>query len=162
MSRESPPSRFRTAFDAVLREYEGITNITLAAHPIAEKLKNCHSVESFILLIQDLAQEFGDFPGTDRIMKSLNNSVSLLSMLAAIPVLGNTIGIVCQLARLSWVCSASDTYYTAIPAYNSNTNWHRHPTYRMYPFIVVLMCVSFLHPSASGDKGSEDRLQTAS
>jgi len=94
MSRESPPSRFRTAFDAVLREYEKITNITLAAHPIAEKLKNYHSVEPTILLIQDLAREFGDFPGIDRIMKSINNSVSLLSMLAAIPVLGNAIGIV--------------------------------------------------------------------
>ena len=94
MSRESPPSHFRTAFDAVLREYEKITNITLATHPIAEKLKNCHSVEATILLIQDLAREFGDFPGIDRLMKSINNSVSLLSMLAAIPVLGNAIGIV--------------------------------------------------------------------
>jgi len=94
MSHESRLSRFRTAFDAVLREYEKITNITLAAHPIAEKLKNCHSVEPNILLIQDLAREFGHFPGIDRIMKSIENTVSVLSMLAAIPALGDAIDIV--------------------------------------------------------------------
>ena len=53
--------------------------------------------------------------------------------------------------------SASDTYYTAIPAYNSNTNWHRHPTYRMYPFFWFLRAyLSYIqvHQATKGVKTS--------
>ena len=158
MSRESRPSRFRTAFDAALQEYEKITNITLATHPIAEKLNNCHSVELIILLIQDQAREFGDFPGIDRIMKSIKNTVSVLSMLAATPALSDAIDIVRPKALMRAFNSTSDAYSTAIPACESNTNWHRHPTYRVYPFL-VLTCVSFSHPNLLGGKGSGDQLQ---
>ena len=158
MSRESRPSRFRPAFDAALQEYEKITNITLATHPIAEKLNNCHSVEPIILLIQDQAREFGDVPGIDRIMKSVKNTVSVLSMLAATPALRDAIDIVRPKALMRAFNSTSDAYSTAIPACESNTNWHRHPTYRVYPFL-VLTCVSFSHPNLSGGKGSGDQLQ---
>jgi hypothetical protein len=133
MSRESRPSRFRTAFDAALQEYEKTTNITLATHPIAEKLDNCHSVELVILLIQDQAQGFGDFPGIDRIMKSIKNIVSVLSMLAATPALSDAIDIVRPKALMGVFNSTSDAYST-VTACESNTNWHRHPTYRVYPF----------------------------
>ena len=131
MSRESRPSHFRTAFDATLQEYEKITNITLATHPIAEKLNNCHSAESIILLIQDQARELGDFPGIERIMKSIKNTVSVLSMLAAIPALGDAIDIVRPNALMRAFNSTSDAYSTALPACESNTNWHRYPTYRV-------------------------------
>jgi len=77
-----------------LQEYEKITGITLLKHPIAEKLHNCHSVEPIILLIQDQARDLGDFPGSNRIMESIKNSVSVLSMLAATPALGDAIDIV--------------------------------------------------------------------
>ncbi len=158
MSRESRPCRFRAAFDAALQEYEKITNITLATHPIAEKLNNCHSVEPIILLIQDQAREFGVFPGIDRIMKSIKNTVSVLSMLAATPALRDAIDIVRPKALMRAFNSTSDAYSTAIPACESNTNWHRRPTYRVYPFL-VLTCVSFSQPNLSGGKGSGDQLQ---
>ncbi len=82
MSHQSPSSRFREDFDAALRDYEKTTNITLAKHPIAEQLQNCHSDESTITLLQDQARQFGDFQGSDRIMKSIKNTVSVLSNLA--------------------------------------------------------------------------------
>jgi hypothetical protein len=93
MHHESRSSRYQRTFDAALQEYEKI-GITLVKHPIAEKLHNCHSVEPIILLIQDQARELGDFPGSNRIMESIKNSVSVLSMLAATPALGDAIDIV--------------------------------------------------------------------
>jgi hypothetical protein len=94
MHHESRSSRYQATFDAALQEYEKITGITLVKHPIAEKLHNCHSVEPTILLIQDQARELGDFPGSNRIMESIKNSVLVLSMLAATPALGDAIDIV--------------------------------------------------------------------
>lgn len=94
MSHQSQVSPFRGAFDVALQEYEKTTNITLANHPIAEKLHSCHSVESIILLLQDQARQLGDFSGSDGIMKSIKNTVSVLSMLATTAGFGDTIDIV--------------------------------------------------------------------
>jgi hypothetical protein len=93
MSHQLQSSRFRSAFDAALQEYEKATNITLAKHPIAEKLQNYHSVEPIIIFLQDQAREFGDFPGSDRIMRSIENTVAVLFALAA-TALGDTIDVV--------------------------------------------------------------------
>jgi hypothetical protein len=94
MHHESRSSRYQGTFDAALQEYEKVTGITLVKHPIAVKLHNCHSVEPIILLIHDQARELGDFPGSNRIMESVKNSVTVLSMLAATPALGDAIDIV--------------------------------------------------------------------
>jgi hypothetical protein len=88
MSHQSQSSRFRGLFDAALRDYEKTTNVTLANHPIAEQLQNCHSVEPIIALLQDQARELGDFPRGDEVMKSIKNTVSVLSMLASTVALG--------------------------------------------------------------------------
>jgi hypothetical protein len=94
MSRQFQSSRFRALFEAALQDYEKTTNITLAKHPLAEKLQNCHTVEPIIIILQDQAREFGDFPGSDRIMKSIKNTVSVLSMLVSIAAFGDAIDIV--------------------------------------------------------------------
>jgi hypothetical protein len=94
MDHESPSSRYQGTFNAAVQEYEKITGITLVKHPITEKLHNCHSVEAIIPLIQDQARELGDFPGSNRIMESIKSSVTVLSMLAATPALGDAIDIV--------------------------------------------------------------------
>ncbi len=89
MGHQSQPSRFQRTFDVALQEYEKLTNITLANHPIAEKLHNCHSVEPIIALLQNQVRQFGDFSGSDSIMKSVKNTVSLLSSLASTAALGD-------------------------------------------------------------------------
>ena len=94
MSRQFQSSRFRALFEAALQDYEKTTNITLAKHPLAEKLQNCHTVEPIITLLQGQAREFGDFPASDRIMKSIKNTVSVLSMLVVTAVFGDAIDIV--------------------------------------------------------------------
>jgi hypothetical protein len=91
MSHQPGSSRFRALFDAALREYEKTTNINLPKHPFAEKLQHSNTVKSVIALLQDQARELGDFPGSSRIMKSINNAVSTLSIFSATPAFGDAI-----------------------------------------------------------------------
>jgi hypothetical protein len=81
MSGQSRPSRFRELFESALQDYEKTTNLSLAKHPLAEQLKNYDSVESITTFLQDHARKFGDFPGSDRLMKSIKNIMSILCTL---------------------------------------------------------------------------------
>ena len=82
MSHQSESGRFRGLFDTALQHYEKTTNITLAKHPLAEQLQNCHTIESTTNFLQNKAREFGDFRGSDKIMVSIKNIVSILFMLS--------------------------------------------------------------------------------
>jgi hypothetical protein len=94
MNPHSGSSRFRTLFDVALRDYEKTTNITLAKHPIAEQLQNCHTVEPIMTLLQGQAREVGDFPGSDKMMESIKNTISVLCMLGDTAALGDAINLV--------------------------------------------------------------------
>jgi hypothetical protein len=91
MNHQSGPSRFRALFDAALREYEKTTNINLPNHPLAEKFQNSNSVKSVIAILQDQARQLGDFPGSSRIIKSINNAISTLYILSTTPAFGDAI-----------------------------------------------------------------------
>ena len=82
MSYQSKSGRFRRLFDAALQHYEQTTNIILANDPLSEQLQNCHTVESTATFLQDKAREFGDFRGSDRVMVSIKNTVSILFTLS--------------------------------------------------------------------------------
>ena len=82
MTGLSGSSRFPEIFQAALQDYEKTTNISLAKHPLAERLQGYHSVDSIATFLQDQAREFGDFRGSDRIMGSIRNTVSILCMLS--------------------------------------------------------------------------------
>jgi hypothetical protein len=94
MRGHSEPARFHQLFDSALQSYEKTTNITLAEHPLAEQLQNYHSVESITTFLQDHARKSGDFSGIDRIMKSIENIVSVLCMLSATAALGDSVHLV--------------------------------------------------------------------
>jgi len=91
MSDQSGSSRLQALFELALRDYESTTNITLAKHPLAEELEKCQSVESIIALLQDEAE---GFRGSDRIMRSIGSTVSVLDQLSTITPLGGAIGLV--------------------------------------------------------------------
>jgi hypothetical protein len=91
MSYQLGSSRFRGLLDAALQHYEKTTNISLAEHPLAEQLHSCHAVDSITTFLQDKAREFGDFPGSDRAMNAIKNTVSILSMLSSTAVLGDLV-----------------------------------------------------------------------
>jgi hypothetical protein len=76
-------SRFRVLFESALRDYQIQTGMTLANHPLAEKLQNCNSVESVTALLQDQARAFSEFQGDNgRVAKSLMGVVSVLYSLS--------------------------------------------------------------------------------
>ena len=87
-------SRFRVLFEAALRQYEDQTEIPLVKHPLAEQLQNCDSVDSVITVLQEQVWAFSEFRGSDRIMKSLEGVVSVLSTLSSVADLGGSIGLV--------------------------------------------------------------------
>ena len=97
-----------------LEDYEIKTKISLAQHPLARKLENCHSVESITILLQDQARTFGEFRGRDRVMKSIRSTVSFLYKLSATAALGDGIGLVRQKAPMA-VFHVSDVVLQAFP-----------------------------------------------
>jgi len=94
MSDQSRPSRFRDLFESALQDYEKITNISLVKHPLAEQLQIHSSVESITTFFQDHSRKFGDFPGSDRFMKSIKNIISILCTLSATAALGDSVHLV--------------------------------------------------------------------
>jgi hypothetical protein len=105
MNEQSGSSTFQTLFESALRDYEAKTGIPLASHPLAEKFQNCQSVDSVTTLLQEHAQAFSEFRGSDKILKSLKNVVSALSRVSATATLGHAIGMACL--KLLFACSTS-------------------------------------------------------
>jgi len=96
MTGQSVSFHLRTLFELALEDYEIKTQISLAEHPLAQKLENCHSIESIATLLQDQARTFGEFRGRDRMMKSIRNIVSFLYKLSATTTLIDGISLVRQ------------------------------------------------------------------
>ena len=97
MGDESESFDFHANFVSALQDYEKQTGIPLAKHPLAEQLQNCYSVESVTAVLQEQAQGFRDFRGSDRIMELLKSAVSVLCKLSTTTgTPGGVIGLVCR------------------------------------------------------------------
>jgi hypothetical protein len=94
MTDDSASSHLKVLFDAALQDYEAQTGIHLAKHPLAERLQDCHSVETITAVLHEQIQAFNEFWGKDKIIKSLKNAVSVLYKLSACAKLGEVIGVV--------------------------------------------------------------------
>ncbi|KAH9983483.1 hypothetical protein BJV74DRAFT_618971 [Russula compacta] len=93
MGDQSGSSRFQDLFESALQHYEHQTGISLPDHPLAQQLQTCNSVESIIALLQQQANAFSEFRGSDRILKSLKNLVSVLCKLSATAHPGDAVGL---------------------------------------------------------------------
>jgi hypothetical protein len=123
MSEQSGfPPHFRVLFESVLQTYEKKTGVILAEHPLTVQLHRCHSVESITTVLEGQSQHLTDFPGGDRIMRSIQNTVSILTRLSS--------------AAFGLVTSESDglfhisltRFLQDTPTCESNTRWSRRPT----------------------------------
>ena len=94
MGDQSGSSRLRVLFENALRDYETKTGIALAEHPLAERLQECHDVESFTAVLHEQTESFKEFRGKEKFMKSLQNTVSFMYKLSAFTELGEVIGMV--------------------------------------------------------------------
>jgi hypothetical protein len=96
MPDNAESASFRSLFESALTEYENKTDITLAEHPLAIQLQACHSIESITALLQGQARTFSKFRGSDRVIKSIKNTLSILTTLSDTATLGDSIGLVSQ------------------------------------------------------------------
>jgi hypothetical protein len=95
MSDQPRVSHFQVLFESALQDYERQTGITLANHPLAERLQTCESAESVTALLQEQARALSEFRESDKIMRSLKNVVSILSKISATAALGQDFRTVC-------------------------------------------------------------------
>jgi len=94
MADQSASARFRVLFEAGLQVYEKKTSITLAAHPLAVQIQSCHSVESISAVLQGQARAFTKFRESDKMMKLIKNTLSILTALSDTATLGDSSGLV--------------------------------------------------------------------
>ena len=111
MSDQSGLARFQVLFEASLEEYEKQTGITLAKHPLTEKFQHCDSVESVAAIFQEQVPACSEFRGRDRIIKSLNSTISVLCALSV----GVNLGLVRP--KISMGCSRSLMLILQLPPF---------------------------------------------
>ena len=110
MAHQSESARFQALFEAALQAYERKTGASLAQHPLAIKLQSCDTVEAITGLLQDQAQAFGHFQGSDNIMKSLKTIVSTLSTLSSAASFADAFGLVRHKGLMACITSLSFIY----------------------------------------------------
>ena len=82
--------------ESALRHYEKNAGITLAdwEDSLAIRLQRCHSIDDITTLLQDKTQAFDDFRQRDRIFKSINATVSILTPISALASAADGAGLV--------------------------------------------------------------------
>ena len=87
-----------------------MAGVSLTQHPLAIKLQRCDSIEAITGLLQDQAQAFGHFRGSDKIMKSLKTTVSILSKLSFAASRSDAFGLVRQKRLMACLTSLTFIY----------------------------------------------------
>jgi len=113
MTEQSGSARFQELFESALRAYEKKTGITLSRHPLAMKLQTCDSVEGITALLQDQAK---GFKKSDKVIKSTETIVSILTPLSFAVSLPDTIGLVRREALIYCFTSLTIFIQTFPPA----------------------------------------------
>jgi len=158
MGDQSRSTQFRALFESALQAYEKTTGIALAQHPFAVKLQSCHTVESITALVQDQVSAFSAFGGKDRITKTVNGTISIISTLSATTFLREDIGgLVCQ--------KDADGVSTTLMAFLQSLP----PAKAIHAGVALLLDVcsfftyhaSILRPSVSGSQGYRFQLRCA-
>ena len=112
MADQSGSTRFQDLFDSALHAYEKETGVTLANHRIALELQHCDTIEGITALLQDQAK---DFRKTEKITKSVEMIISILTPLSFAASLPDTVGLVRQKVLLSSFASLTVSYSHSRP-----------------------------------------------
>ena len=95
MAHQSEPARFQALLEPALQTYEKKTGVSLAQHPFSNKLQSCDTIEAITGLLQNQAQAFRHFQGSDKIIKSIKMIISILSKISSATSLVDAFGLVC-------------------------------------------------------------------
>ena len=123
MTEQCGSSRFQVLFESALQAYQEKTGITLSRHPLAMKLQSCDSVEDITALLQGQAK---GFKKSDKIIRSVETIVSILTPLSFAASLPDTVGLVRHEALMS--CFISLTIFADIPTRKGDPGLYRRPT----------------------------------
>jgi hypothetical protein len=94
MADQSISTRFHELFESALQAYEKKAGFTLAEHPLGIQLQSCNTAESITAVLQGQAKAFSESRGSDKVMKSIKNTVSILCRLSATASLAVDFGLV--------------------------------------------------------------------
>ena len=95
MNDQSRSSPLCVLFEAALEDYKQQTGIELAKHPIAERLQDCHSVESVTDILREEAQDLNKFREKDKVLKPLKKVLTVLHRLSSVADFAQDVGLVC-------------------------------------------------------------------
>jgi len=98
MADKSGPTHFRTIIESALQAYEEQAGTTLDKDSVAIQVKNYDSVDA---VLQSQATAFAEFRGSDGVLKSMKNIISVLSRVSACESRGDAISLVRQNAPLA-------------------------------------------------------------
>jgi len=114
MADQSQSTFFRDRFESVLQTYQQTTGIALAEHPLAVELQSCHSVDSITAILKREARASNDLLEIDRVTKSIEGIISMLSTLFATASFGDSdaIGLVRNDALMALSFYISDGFYS--------------------------------------------------
>jgi hypothetical protein len=101
MADETASTRFRAFFESAFQAYEKTVGVALPEHPLAVQLRSCDSAESITAILQGQVQAFREFRGSDKVMKLIGSTVSILTTVSAAASLGDAIGLVRQRALMA-------------------------------------------------------------
>jgi len=136
MADHAISTRVCVLFHSAWQTYEKKVGVTLVEHPLAVQLQSCHSAQSITTVLQNQVQAFSNLRGSDRVIKSIKSTVSILTKLSATTFPALDISLVRQKALMA--CSPALTVFTAIPTCENDIHWSRHPTCCLYRFFWCL------------------------
>jgi len=98
MTDQPGSARFQALLESALQAYEKKAGVTLAdsEDSLAIRLQCCHSIDDITTLLQDKTQAFDDFRQRDKIFKSINATVSILTPISALVSVADDAGLVRQ------------------------------------------------------------------
>src|SRR5260221_8847889 len=126
-------AHFQAFLERALQAYEKEAGVTLADSDdsLVIGLQRCHSIDGITTLLQDKTQALNDVRQRDRIFKSIEAIVSILTPISAVASSANDAGLVRH--KVQKACLAFLTVFTEItPTRESDTFYSRYPTGRMY------------------------------
>jgi len=115
MADQSASPRFHALVVSALQAYESKTGVTLAQYPLAVQLQSCLSAGDVTILLQSRAHAFSDCYATDKIMKSIKTTVSILAQFSNAATLTDAVGLVRQNAPCWCFTSLTAFFKTLFP-----------------------------------------------
>ena len=86
MTDQPGSARFQALLDSAVQAYEkqAGTTLTYSGNLLAMQLQHCHSVDDIANLMHSQTQSFNDFRQRDRILKTIETTVSILSPISSV------------------------------------------------------------------------------